>query len=214
MAQQRAYGQFCGLARGLEIVGERWALLIIRDLLVAPRRYTDLRRGLPRIPTNILAARLKELEAAGVVERIVLPRPDGSVVYRLTRYGTELEPVVIALSRWGARALGEPREDEILTPASVIMAMRTTFREEHARGLTVDYELRTGEIVVHLRVDDGALTAVEGASPEPDLVIEAGPAIRALLAREVTPKQAIADGTVTVTGDPGLLDRFVEVFAI
>ncbi|SHN47343.1 winged helix-turn-helix transcriptional regulator [Cryptosporangium aurantiacum] len=214
MTQQRAYGQFCGLARGLEIAGERWALLIVRDLLVGPRRYTDLRRGLPRIPTNILAARLKELEAAGVVERTVLPRPAGSVVYRLTEYGADLEPVVIALSRWGARALGEPREEEIVTPASMIMAMRTTFRAERAEGVTVDYELRMGEIALHLRVEDGALAAAEGPSPEPDLVIEAGPAIRALMAREVTPKEAIADGSVAVTGDPALLDRFVELFAI
>ena len=99
----RTYGQYCGFARALEVVGERWALLIIRDLTVGPRRFTDLRRGLPGIPTNILAARLKELELAGVVRRRVLPRPAASVVYELTEYGAELEEVVSSSSAGGER---------------------------------------------------------------------------------------------------------------
>ena len=90
----RTYGQYCGLARALEIIGERWALLIVRDLLVGPRRFSDLRRGLTRIPSNILTARLKEMEQAGVVERRVLPRPAGSVVYELTGHGRGLEDPV------------------------------------------------------------------------------------------------------------------------
>src|ERR1700737_2507239 len=99
----RAYGQYCGLARALEIVGERWAILVIRDLLVGPRRFTDLHRGLPGIPTHILTARLKELEEAGVVRRRVLPRPANSIVYELTEYGHELEEALQALGRWGAK---------------------------------------------------------------------------------------------------------------
>src|SRR5215207_4227883 len=110
---KRAYGQFCGLARALEIVGERWALLIVRDLIVGPKRFTDLQRGLPRIPTSVLAARLKELEAFGAIRRRVLPRPAGSVVYELTEYGAALEDSVLSLGRWGARALGEPQPGEI-----------------------------------------------------------------------------------------------------
>src|SRR2546423_6072869 len=105
----RRYGQFCGLARALELVGERWALLIVRDLLVGARRFTDLRQGLPRIPTNVLADRLKELEQAGIVRRRVLPRPAASVVYELTAYGSELDEVVLRLGLWGAQSLGEPR---------------------------------------------------------------------------------------------------------
>src|SRR5688500_14334398 len=105
----RSYGQFCGLARALETVGERWALLLVRDLLAGPRRYSDLRRGLPRIPTNVLAARLRELEDAGVVERQLLPRPETGFVYALTALGQELEPALRALGRWGARTLGDPR---------------------------------------------------------------------------------------------------------
>ena len=101
---RRTYGQSGGLAQALEIIGERWALFIVRDLLAGPSRFTDLRSGLPRIATNVLSARLKQLEAAGVVRRRVLPRPDGSVVYELTDYGHELEDVVVSLDRWGARS--------------------------------------------------------------------------------------------------------------
>jgi DNA-binding HxlR family transcriptional regulator len=211
---KRHYGQFCGLAHALELVGERWALLIVRDLVPGPKRFTDLRRGLPRIPTNILSARLKELEGAGIVHRRVLPRPDGSVVYELTDYGTELEDVVLRLGLWGARSLGQPRPDDVLTTDSVIMALRSTFRPDHADGLEASYELRLGEVVVHARVDDGTLDAAEGAADEPDLVIETGPALRALLAGELSPAEAVADGSVHLSGDPALLARFVEVFQI
>src|SRR5215207_6969550 len=96
----RTFGQYCGLARALELVGERWALLVVRDLVLGPKRFTDLRRGLPRIPTNVLSARLRELEEAGVVRRRVLPRPASSVVYELTEYGRELDEVVLPLGRW------------------------------------------------------------------------------------------------------------------
>ncbi|MBG0820270.1 transcriptional regulator [Planomonospora sp. ID91781] len=211
---KREFGQYCGLARAVEIVGERWALLIIRDLLVGPRRYTDLRKGLPKIPTNILSARLKEMEAAGVVHRRVLPRPDGSVVYELTEYGRDLEEAVMHLSRWGARSLGEPRPGEIVTPASMVLAMRNTFRPGAAAGLTVRYEVRMGETVFHLRLADGALSAGEGPLPDADLVIETGMAIKALMAKEITPDEAVATGAVRIKGDPALLERFAEVFAI
>src|SRR5919198_6110493 len=100
----RTYEQFCGVARALDLVGERWALLVVRDLVLGPKRFTDLRRGLPGMGTNILAARLKELEHAGVVRRRTLPPPAASAVYELTEWGHELEPVVLALGRWGSRA--------------------------------------------------------------------------------------------------------------
>ncbi|WP_449061034.1 winged helix-turn-helix transcriptional regulator [Planomonospora algeriensis] len=211
---KREFGQYCGLARAVEIVGERWALLIIRDLLVGPRRYTDLRNGLPKIPTNILSARLKEMEAAGVVHRRVLPRPDGSVVYELTEYGRDLEEAVMHLSRWGARSLGEPRPGEIVTGASMVLAMRNTFRPEAAAGLTARYEVRMGGTVFHVRVSDGALSAGEGPLPDADLVIETGMAIKALMAKEITPAEAVATGAVRIEGDPALLERFAEAFAI
>jgi DNA-binding HxlR family transcriptional regulator len=210
----RAYGQYCGFARALEVVGERWALLIVRDLIVGPKRFTDLLRGLAGIPSNVLTARLKELEEAGVARRRVLPRPARAVVYELTEYGLELEPVVIELGRWGAKALGDPRPDETVTVDSLVTALRTTFHPEAARGFSAAYELRMGEVVLHARVDDGRVNVAEGPVPGPDLVIEAGPGIRALMAGELSPAGAIENGTVHLTGDPKLLTRFAEIFRI
>ena len=211
---RRTYGQYCGLAHAMELVGERWALLVVRDLLPGPKRFTDLRNGLPRIPTNILSARLKELEASGVVQRRLLPRPQSAVVYELTDYGRELDDVVLRLDLWGARSLGQPRPDDIVTTASLIMALRATFRRDAAAGLRLGYEVRVGDIVVHALVDDGKVEVGQGPPPMPDLVIDTGPQLRALLAGELGPSEAVAGGAVRLTGDPALLDRFVQVFHI
>jgi DNA-binding HxlR family transcriptional regulator len=212
--KSRAYGQYCGFARALEVVGERWALLVVRDLLVGPKRFTDLLRGLPGIPSNVLTARLKELESAGVAQRRVVPRPSRAVVYELTEYGMELEAVVIELGRWGAKNLGDPRPDETITVDSLITALRTTFHPEAARGFRAGYELRVGEMVLHARVDDGRVQVAEGSLPDADLAIAAGPGIRALMAGEVSPADAIENGIVRVAGDSKLLARFAEIFRI
>jgi DNA-binding HxlR family transcriptional regulator len=210
----RTFGQYCGLARALELVGERWALLVVRDLVLGPKRFTDLRRGLPRIPTNVLSARLRELEEAGVVRRRVLPRPASAVVYELTPYGQELEDVVLRLGRWGARSLGEPQPDDALTEDSLVLALRATFRPEAARGLHASYELRAGEAVVHARVDDGALAAAGGPLAGADLVVETGPALKALMAGELGPDEAVESGAVRLVGDRSLLARFVGLFRL
>lgn len=211
---RRVYGQYCGFARALEVVGERWALLIVRDLLVSPRRFTELHRGLAGIPTNVLTARLKELEEAGVVRRRLLPRPASSVLYELSEYGMELQDIVFRLGRWGAKAMGDPRADEIITVDSLIMAMRTTFRPAAARGVRATYELRIGDITLHTRIRGARLEVGKGSSPGADLVIETGPAIKALMTGEVSPAEAIASGSVRLTGDEQLLERFVEIFYI
>ena len=211
----RAYGQYCGFARALEVVGERWALLVVRDLLVGPKRFTDLLRGLPGIPSNVLTARLKELEGAGVARRRVLPRPARAVVYELTEYGLELEAVVVELGRWGAKNLGDPRPDETITVDSLVTALRSTFRAEAARGFRAGYELRVGEIVLHARVDDGRVAVAGGPLPGgADLTIAAGPGIRGLMAGDLSPAEAVETGTVQLTGDPALLTRFAEIFRI
>ncbi len=210
----RTYGQYCGFARALEVVGERWALLIVRDLTVGPRRFTDLRRGLPGIPTNILAARLKELELDGLIRRRVLPRPAAGVVYELTEYGAELEDVVFRLGLWGAKSLGQPRPGETVTVDSLIVALRSTFRPAAARDLRATYELRLGEIVLHARIVDGALETGQGPLEAPDLVIDTDVAVKALMAGEMSPAEAIDNGRVRLTGDPSLLTRFAEVFHI
>jgi DNA-binding HxlR family transcriptional regulator len=211
---KRTYGSYCGIARALEIVGERWALLVVRDLIQGPKRFTDLRRGLPRIPSNVLSARLKELEAAGVICRRLLPRPSTGIVYELTEYGRELEDIVLRLGLWGARLLGEPRLDDSVNPDSMMLALRATFRPEAARDLRASYELRLGEIVLHARVDTGRLEVGEGPLPDADLVVETDLTLRALMCGELSPREAVKTGKVRLTGRPDLLDRFVEVFRI
>ena len=210
----RTYGQYCGFARAVEVVGERWAFLIIRDLLVSPKRFTDLHRGLPGIPTNILTARLKELEQAGVVQRKVLPRPEGSIVYELTDYGLELEDIVDRLGRWGAKAMREPRAGETVTVDSLQTALRSTFCPQSAAGVHAGFELRFGEIIIHALVDDGSVKVGKGSLPAPDLIIETGPALKALMAGEITPAAAIENGSVHLTGNPKLLTRFVDIFHV
>jgi DNA-binding HxlR family transcriptional regulator len=215
VVRKRAYGQYCGFARALELVGERWALLVVRDLLVSAKRFSDLQRSLPGIPSNILTARLKEMEAAGIVQRRILPRPSGAIVYELTETGAALRPTVYALGRWGATMLGDPRPNEVLTPESLVTALYTTFQSKAAKGMTVSYELRFGPITIHARVKNGVLAAAEGALPGADAVIEAGSAFRALLAGEIEPRNAIkAGGVRMIRGSRSLLDTFTDLFRI
>jgi DNA-binding HxlR family transcriptional regulator/putative sterol carrier protein len=210
----RSYGQYCGVARALELVGERWTLLIVRDLLVGPRRFTDLRHGLPRIPTNVLSERLKELEHAGIVQRRMLPRPAASVVYELTEYGSQLDDVLMRFGVWGAQSLGQPRPGEIMTADSMVMALRSTFVPAAAHGLQVSFELHLGEIIIHARIDGPSITVAEGPLAGADLIIEAGPAVKDLMTGDVNPGEAIASGSVRLAGNEALLARFVELFHI
>src|ERR1700712_671189 len=156
----RDHGQYSGVTRAVELVGERWALLIVRDLLVGPRRYSELAAGLPRIPSNILATRLKELQAAGVLRRVPHSRV---IVYELTPYGRELEPVVLALGAWGFKAMGEPREEQITTPDSITMDLRTTFRPDVAATLPATaYSAHFGSGELLIRVDRPTLNVRRG----------------------------------------------------
>jgi DNA-binding HxlR family transcriptional regulator len=206
----REYGQYCGVTRGLELVGERWALLIVRDLLVGPRRYGELAAGLPRIPSNVLAARLKELQEAGVIRRAPRSRV---VVYELTPYGRELEPVVLALGAWGFKAMGDPREGQVITPDSMTVALRTAFRPQVAADLPpTAYAAHVGPADLLVRVDGAALDVSRGSGPA-DLAFAAGPGIRRLISGELAPDRAIATGVVEVLAGRGdLLDRFARTF--
>jgi DNA-binding HxlR family transcriptional regulator/putative sterol carrier protein len=216
-----SYGQFCGLARALELVGERWSLLIVRDLLVSPKGFAELRDGLPLMTDALLSARLEELEHAGVLRRCVPSLQQRASVYELTEYGSELEEILLGLGRWGARTMGAIRPKEIITDDSIVVALRATFRPEAASGLRASYLLRLGEISVHAIIDDGRAEIGKGPLPGADLIIEAGPALKALIAGEMSPREAIETGSVRLkvgdvclANDPGLLAWFVEVFHI
>lgn len=207
----RTYGQYCGLARALEIVGERWALLIVRDLLVSAKTFAQLQRGLPRMPVDILSTRLRELESAGVVHH---DESAGGLVYDLTALGRELDDILLRMGRWGAKLLGDPQAEEIVTPDSMVMALRTTFNPRAAAGTVASYEIRLGDIVLNARIADGTLLAGTGPLPGADLTLEAGTSLRALMAGEISPAAALASETVRITGDPELLDRFAAMFHI
>ncbi len=206
----RDYGQYCGITRALELVGERWALLIVRDLLVGPRRYGELAAGLPRIPTNILAARLKELQGAGILRRAPRSRV---VVYELTPFGRELEPVILALGTWGFKALGEPRDEQVLTPAALTMTLRTAFRPAVAVDLPpTSYAARVGADDLVVRVDGRTLDVAPGDGPV-DLAFTAGPGLHRVISGALSPHRAVATGAVEVLHGPGsLLDRFATTF--
>jgi len=218
----RSYGQYCGVTTAVELIGERWALLIIRDLFVGPRRYTDLKLGLPRIPTNILSTRLKELQEGGVVRRV--PLMNCGLVYELTPYGRSLEPILLALGRWGFQAMGDPSEGDAVTPDSLTMALRTSFQPE--RAVDADLELHVGDVALRVIVRSGELSTwqiappappVSGSMPagDPDAVIVAGPGIRHLIAGDVTPADAIAQDLVAVVrGEQSILDAFAATFHI
>jgi DNA-binding HxlR family transcriptional regulator len=217
----QAYGQFCGIARALEVVGEPWALLIVRDLLVSPKSFGELRQGLPLMTDRVLAARLEELEHAGVVRRRAPVPGKDMAVFELTDYGCELEEILLRLGRWGARTLGGPRREEIVTSDSIVMALRTTFRPDAAINLRVAYVVELGDIVVHARVNEGHAEVGTGPLRDADLIIEAGPAIKALMAGEMSPREAIETGSVRlktrhagIPADPALLAWFVEIFHI
>lgn len=212
----RDYGQYCGLTRALELVGERWALLIVRDLLVGPRRYGELQAGLPRIPSNVLATRLKELQEAGIVRRIPRIR---QIVYELTPYGRELDDVVLALGRFGFKAMGDPRDEQIVTPDSMTIAFRSAFRPEVAAQLPpTHYAAILGQARLMLDVrgpglEIARLDEVARDRADADLVFETGLDIRRLISGELSSTAAVENGTVRIEhGDLRLLERFARTF--
>ena len=134
--RRRSYPQYCGLARALDAVGDRWALLVLRELTLGPRRYTDLLDGLPGASTDMLAARLRDLEEAGAIRRRVLPPPAASKVYELTARGHDLEPVLQSLAVWGTDLLTERRDDDAFQARWLSLQLRGRFRPDRAEGVT------------------------------------------------------------------------------
>jgi DNA-binding HxlR family transcriptional regulator len=194
---RRGYDQYCPVAHALELVGERWALLVVRELMHGPKRYTDLAAHLPGIGTNILASRLRDLEACGVVTKRKLPPPAASRVYELTDYGRELRTVLRELALWGARSLGPPTEDDELFPGWLGNALDTVLAPVAPPGR---FEFRVGDEIASL-VDGEAR---EGAVEEPDVVVEGDP--EGIYHMFVDRRLDL----VSVQGDRALLERLIE----
>jgi DNA-binding HxlR family transcriptional regulator len=196
----RNYEQYCPVAHALELVGERWSLLIVRELLKGPKRYTDLAAALPRIGTNVLAARLKDLEGCGVIAKRRLPPPTPAQVYELTPYGVALRPVMRELARWGLHSLPAPTDEDALVPGWLPDALDTFFAPVAPDGT---FEFRIGDEVA--AIVDGH--AVAGPAVAPDAVLETSPAGFYYLFVERR-----WDG-VEVEGDRALLERLLDAAA-
>ena len=212
----KRYSQYCPVAHALDLVGERWSLLVVRELMSGPLRYTDLATALPGCGTNILAARLKELDRLGIVRKARLPPPAASTVYELTGYGRELEEVLHTLGRWGARSLGPPAHDDVLRPGWSVNMARCTFDPEAARGFEARYELRfPNDEVTTVRVHDGELEPTAGpAGPDVDLVLETDPpTMFELVAKTMSPSDAVESGRARIEGDLEELERLVGLFS-
>ena len=212
---KRIYNQYCAIAHALDIVGERWTLLVVRELLIGPKRFTDLLNDLPGIGTNLLASRLKELEEAEVIGRKVLPPPAASTVYELTELGQGLEPVITALHQWGSKTQEAPRDGDHFRPGWSVIAMKYAFRPEAAKGLKETYEYRVSKEVFNVRIDDGAIQTRQGYSENPDLIITTYAEIYSAIAMQrLTLMDAVESGAVQIEGDVDVLRHSAEIFGL
>ncbi|MBA3507356.1 MAG: transcriptional regulator [Betaproteobacteria bacterium] len=214
MSSKRTYADGCAGAHALDLIGERWALLVVRELLLGPKRFTDLRTGMPGISPNVLSQRLDELEHAGIVRRRKLAPPAGAWVYELTDWGKGLEPVIIELGRWGARSPSLPRDAE-LSVDSLILSFRTMFDSRAAAGLTASYELRFGEYRFHAEIANNQIALARGSAHEPNATIETDPNTLAALVydgRDLAP--ALRSGKLKYDGDKAAVERFLTLFSL
>jgi DNA-binding HxlR family transcriptional regulator len=214
MATTRTYDDGCAAAHALDLVGERWALLVVRELLLGPKRFTDLKSGLPHASPNVLAQRLRDLEAAGVVRRRKLPPPAASRVYELTEWGLALEPVIIALGRWGVRSPTKPPDAE-LGVDSLILSFRTMFDPDRAGELDARYEFRLGENSFRAEVAAGRLEIERGSLAAPDATVEADAGtLAAVVYGDLELGEALESGDLRIEGDRTLVERFLALFPL
>jgi len=197
----------------LDLIGGRWALLIIRDLLTGPKRFSELQEGLPGVPTNVLTARLRELEDEGIVLRRAHERPGGGVVYDLTDFGRELEQPIMRLGFWGAKAMGPMNPDDHFSIDSLALALRGSFRPEHADKLPRLYEFNVEGQSLRAFVADGKLVVPSASTDDPDLVVDAEADVLAgLLSGELSLEAARKTGRLQVQGTKAETNRLLDMF--
>jgi DNA-binding HxlR family transcriptional regulator len=213
MATKRSYQDACRFAYALDLVGGRWALLIVRELLLGPKRFTDLRAGLPHASTNILAERLRELEQNAIVRHHKLPPPAASSVYELTEWGRELEPVVTQLGAWGARS-PLPPEAQTIGPDSIVLALGSLFDPEVAGDLEATYGVRIGEESFGVEVSGGEVHLERGAPKDPTatLLFPDAATMAAVLTGQLSLTDAVSSSAMGVEGSKQAAKRFLRVF--
>ena len=209
---RRRYDDACGTAHALDLIGERWALLVIRELMLGPKRFSDIRADLPGISANVLTQRLEGLEASGIVTRRRLPPPASTQVYELTQWGYEAEPIIQEMGRWAARS---PAHDPTLqlSGTSLMLSFRTMFDPERAETMNGAAGFRIGNETLVARVADGRLVAGRGDIAEADVVFTGkAPAVAAFIYGGVPLATLEAEAGLTVTGDRGFAERFADLF--
>ena len=212
---KRTYSQFCAIARALDHVGERWTLLLIRELLTGPKRFKDLLVGLRGIGTNLLSTRLKQLEEYGIVQRTILSPPAEVPAYELTERGWELEPVLLALLRWGLPFLAKGRLDDYSRPIWDAIGMKVIFKPEVAKGVRETYEFRIDHDVFHVNIRDETALISQGHADTPDLVITTDSETFGALARnKLDLDEAVTDGTLLIDGSRKVFLRCLAMFEL
>ncbi len=211
---EHRYQQYCGAARALDVIGDRWTLLIVRELVLGPRRFTDLLDGLPRISRNLLTKRLRDLEGDGVVARQELPPPAARQVYELTDDGRDLAEAMLPLVAWGVRRLGSRKPGESFRPQWAALAMATFADREATKGVTETYEYRVGGLVFHFTVDNGTIQIHQGQAHDPAATVTTNEETWADIASgKITGSSAAAAGALELTGDPQATARLRKIFS-
>lgn len=214
MSVKRTYDDGCAVAHGLDLIGERWALLVARELIFGPKRFTDLRAGMPHASPNVLAQRLRELVEAGIVERRKLPPPAASRVYALTEWGRDLEPVLRDLGRWASRS-PMIQDDAPMSVDALILSLRTMFSPAAAAGLAARYELRFGEDRFRATIANGELDVERGAATDPDAIVTSdSETLDSVIYGGRSLDDALASGAIRIEGDRQAVERLVGLFPL
>jgi len=215
MAGRRSYGDACGIARALDVIGERWALMVVRELLLGPKRFTDLRVGLPHVSPDMLAQRLRDLEAAGIVHHRRLPPPYAAQVYELTPRGRALEPTLLELGRWGGANAPPPSDAMCMSVDAHIVSLRTLFDPGRAGDFAARIELRLGHDVFGVAIADGRIATARGPLPDADAAIETDPTTLIEVLHGHRPlADALRAGTLRIDGDARKARRFTTLFPL
>ena len=211
---EHRYQQYCSLARALDVAGDRWTLLIVRELVPGPRRFTDLLEGLPGVSRNLLTERLRGLERDGIVARKELPAPAARLVYELTADGRDLADAIVPLIRWGAGRLGDRKSGESFRPRWLAVAMAGLADRKAAKGLNETYQYVVDNSAFHFRVDDGSIELHDGPAGSPVVTWTTDEETWADIASgKITASSAAATGSLTIAGDPQAAKRLRKIFS-
>jgi DNA-binding HxlR family transcriptional regulator/putative sterol carrier protein len=211
---RHSYEQYCGLARALDLVGDRWTLLIVRELVPGPRRFTDLVEGLPGISRKLLTERLRQLEGDGILTREELPPPAARQVYELTTEGRDLAAALAPLIGWGLRRLGGRTPEQRVDGRWAAVGMAALADREAARGVSETYQYFVGDSAFHFAVDDGSIELRDGRAEEPAVTLSTDADTGAdIMAGRITESSAASAGALTVTGDPQAVERLERILS-